>query len=141
MNTLRYRVINIVLMFVMLSHLTFIHNFIYDYVLCYGNDGHIQIENINEFENCKSRSIFEVEKTISTYIISSVDCEDVSLDENCFEEEQFIFNKRVNSYAVILKSNISIYLTENQKNGTDKIEINRFGSNVLENYTTVSLLI
>ncbi len=140
MNTLQYRVTNIVLMLVMLSHITFMHNIAYDYVLCYGNDGHIEIENVNESENCKNHSLFEVAKTITTYI-SSIDCEDVSLDENCFEEEQFIFNKRVNTYAVILKNNIFISLTENRKKATDKIETNRFENNVLESYTTVSLII
>ena len=36
---LMYKITNVLLILVMLSHITFMHSIVHDYVLCYGDDG------------------------------------------------------------------------------------------------------
>ena len=136
----RNNIVSIILLVTLLSHITFMHSVVQNFVLCYGNDGHIQIEDVNDSESCESHSTFESEETTTVYI-NSADCEDVNLNENCFEEEQFISKNRIAINCDVLRSKNFSVRNENWKNNFNKNYQTKFGNNILESYTTVSLII
>lgn len=125
---------------VMLSHITFMHNIVHDYVICYGDDGHIEIENVNDCADCAPPSMFDSETTSSSQL-SSKDCEDVSLDVNCFEEEQYISKNNISINRSILKNKMFSFQIGNSESNSilnNKIVLE---NNILKNYTSISLLI
>ena len=124
----------------MLSHLTFMHSFVQNYIICYGSDGHIQIENVNDCGSCENHPIFESAEITISYL-SSTDCNDVSLDENCLDDAQFFSKNKITINAGNQKNNIFIFRSGNHKRTLNKIDTITFGNNILENYTTVSLII
>lgn len=124
----------------MLSHITFIHNIVHDYVLCYGNDGHIEIENVNDCTDCSPRSRFDTH-TASSSQISSKDCSDISLEENCFEEEQYLSKNKTSINRSSQKSKLFSFLNGNLENNFSLDNKNRLENNILVNYSNISLLI
>lgn len=124
----------------MLSHITFIHNIVHDYVLCYGNDGHIEIENVNDCTDCAPQSMFDTQ-TASSSQISSKDCNDISLNENCFEEEQYLSKNNTSINRSIQKSKLFSFLNGNPKNNFNLDNKNRLENNILESYSNILLLI
>ncbi|NHZ87128.1 MAG: hypothetical protein GWP19_14855 [Planctomycetia bacterium] len=135
----RIRILNLLLITIMLSQLAFSHSIAQDIVICYGNDGHIQLENINDSLSCEKRLISETE-TILPYFIK-VDCQDKSLNGGCLENEPFISNNKTVINLGILKNNIFVFRLVNNRNTFTKIDKNAFGNHVLESYNTVSLII
>ena len=137
---LRYKITSIIIILVMLSHITFMHNLVHDYILCYGNDGHIEIENVNDCTECAPHSMFDTEATSSSQI-SSKDCDDVSLDINCFEEEQYISKNKTSIDRNTLKSKMFSFQIGNSENNSVLNNKNILENNILESYTNISLLI
>ncbi|MFH1528977.1 MAG: hypothetical protein ABIJ40_11380 [Bacteroidota bacterium] len=140
----RNKVINVFLLFSMLSHVTFLHNYFDNYILCYGADGRIAIENANDFSECEGVKIFDKEvrpNNTGATTVDNTDCEDVSLDENCFEENQFLSKNKIVIPDYILKTNQLVLPSENEVNSFHQIDFNLTDNTILENYTTVSLLI
>ena len=141
MNILsKIKIINTILINVMLSQVVFTHSIVQDIVICYSNDGHIQLENVNDPVSCENRSIFEIEETTIPYFIK-VDCEDQSLHGNCLENKHFISNNKIAINIGILKNSVFVYRLENNKKTFTKIDKNSFGNHILESYNTVSLII
>ncbi len=140
LNQLRYKITSTILILVILSHITFMHNIMHNYVICYGNDGHIEVENINECDDCTPHSIFD-DKEESSSKLSTKDCEDVSLDINCFEEEQYISQNKIFINRTILESNLFLFQDDDLANISNQKEKTIFKNKVLDSYTTISLLI
>jgi hypothetical protein len=132
------KITSVVLVFVMLSHMIFMHSFLENYVICYGNDGHIEIENVNDSESCDDHSLAEYR---TSSIISNSDCQDFNLEENCFNDEQLIFQNQIKINAGIKKEEAFISDLKNKFQTFIKIETNIYFNNTLENYSTISLLI
>lgn len=140
LNQLRYKITSTILILVILSHITFIHNIMHNYVICYGNDGHIEVENINECDDCTPHSMFN-DKEESSSKLTTKDCEDVSLDINCFEEEQYISQNKILINRTILESDMFLFQDKDLENISIQKEKTIFENKILESYTTISLLI
>ena len=136
----QYKIISIILVFVILSHITFMHNIVHDYVICYGNDGHIEVEKINDCVDCTPHSMFDNKESASSKI-SSKDCEDASLDINCFEEEQYITQNKIFINRTILESDMFLFQDDDIEIISNQKEKTIFKNKILESYTTISLLI
>jgi len=128
------------LILVILSHITFMHNVVHDYVVCYGNDGHIQVENVDDCGSCDTHSIFDIEE-ISTSQFSSKNCEDVSLGINCFEEEQYISQNKISINRTILQSEMHLFKIEDIENTSNQKNNSILKNKTLESYTTISLIL
>lgn len=125
----------------MLSHVTYLHDFLDRYVLCYGSDGHIAIESLDDCNDCEniSSSIYLINE-FST-LIQDNNCNDLSINGNCFEDAQFLL-KSTNVFE--LSKNVHIKHIYNPPLEIEfaKIQICQKSYNpILDNYTTVSLLI
>ncbi len=136
----RYRITSMILILVILSHITFMHNLVHDYVICYGNDGHVEVENINECDDCTPHSMFDIQEASSSQL-SSKDCEDVSLDINCFEEEQYISQNKTSINRTILKSTMFSFQADDSENIFTQKDKKIIKNKILESYTTILLLI
>ena len=91
---------HILLILTLISHLSFFHNLLDNYVICSGSDGHIAIENVNDCDECSNIQFNGYTKTVE---FSSQDCEDTALDQNCFEDDEFIPKDRIVITANIVK--------------------------------------
>ncbi|MBT8378864.1 MAG: hypothetical protein KJN64_06525 [Ignavibacteria bacterium] len=141
MNTqFEFKFINVVIVISLLSHLTILHNFLEDYVICYGTDGHIAVENVNDCDECPSIDLSTLDY-FANEEVKKPECEDISIDQHCFEGNQFIINNNIDLPSTILvlnavfsksKDEIKFYYSPNTNNNKNQI---------LDSYTTVSLLI
>lgn len=137
-RNLRHKIINFFLLLVLFSHLTFIHDVIKNYVLCYGTDGHIAIEKVNECIECPEVNNF-IELGYPS--INCVNCEDVSLDQTCIADGQFLAkNKEVISSKKIITS-VNILKPDSRVNTFLSLDLPQNINPILQNYSTVSLLI
>lgn len=135
-----YKIINTVLIIVFLSHLTFLHDYLGNYVICYGADGHEAIERINECDDCMSSNFQVPEILQGIETVAQSDCEDIALEENCISESQFIPKKKITVSTSIVKV-ATIKLTPCRNTEINPITNRIFENITIENYTTVSLLI
>ena len=126
-------------MLVMFSHITFMHNLVQNYVLCFGNDGHIQIENANDCEECTSVDIITSLTGVKNTIIHNLDCKDIPLDEHCFEDNQFV-SKNNTILISDVKSKVTT-ITSNREVTFVSLNTKPSNNHILESYTTVSLTI
>ncbi|MCF6271013.1 MAG: hypothetical protein L3J41_14970 [Melioribacteraceae bacterium] len=138
-SNFKHITINTILIFVMLSHITLMHSVVENYFVCYGNDGHIEVENINNNKNCADHSTIEDIKT-NALSFSIADCDDVNFSDNCFEEDQFIFNHKI-SLEVNQGKSILFFLNEKDSRIFHTNFSNKFKNNILESYSKISLLI
>ncbi|MDZ7765843.1 MAG: hypothetical protein U5K00_15740 [Melioribacteraceae bacterium] len=130
---------HILLLIIFISHLTFAHELMSEYVICTGTDGHVAIENVNECDDCNDINYY-VEPT-NDVEIKQQDCEDVALYENCFEEEQFLpKDKMILSFYSITIS-VLPEPAEDQRCKTNLNDYSKLSDPILESYTTVSLII
>lgn len=137
-RNLRHKIINLFLILILFSHLAFIHDIIKNYVLCYGSDGHIVIEKVNECVECPELNDF-IELGYPS--INCVNCEDVSLDQSCIAEGQFLTkNKDVVSTEKI-KTSVNILKPDNRLNKILALNLHQNINPILQSYSTVSLLI
>ena len=84
--------------------------------------------------------MFDTEATSSSQL-SSKECDDVSLDVNCFEEEQYISKNNISINRSILKSKLFSFQIGNSESNSilnNKIVLE---NNILKSYTNISLLI
>ncbi len=136
------KIISVSLIIILVSHITFLHNIMQDYVLCKGADGHVAVENIEETYSCPNSLSFEISIYTGQSIFNVNSCEDTRFDENCIEESEFIPQSNSNS-TIDLTSNCEIVQpTKNTFKNYKFIVKDLFDKNyILQNYTTVSLLI
>lgn len=130
--------IHILLLLIFVSHLTFFHNLLDDYVICSGNDGHIAIENANECDECSDIQFNGYTKSVE---LSSQDCKDVALNQNCFEDAQFIPKDKIFVTANIVKLGTILDNSHKEKEFNHSYINHDFENPILERYTSVSLLI
>lgn len=125
----------------MLSHLTYLHDLLDNYVLCYGNDGHIAIENINDNLECEITNATSVMVNSNTLSFQNNNCNDISLGNDCYEDSQFLNDSKTN-ITISVNAFIQPLQRTKQKPVYSNIKDHLSISNlILENYTTVSLLI
>jgi len=129
---------HILLLLIFVSHLTFFHNLLDEYVICSGNDGHIAIENANDCDECNDIQFTGETKSLE---LSSQDCEDVALDQNCFEDAQFIPKDKIVVTANIVKLATIFEDSYNEKEFNHTYINQDFENQILESYSTISLLI
>ena len=125
----------------MLSHVTYLHDFLDRYVLCYGSDGHIAIENLDDCTDCENISSSHYLANGFSPIIQENNCNDLSINSNCFEDAQFLL-KSTDGFE--LNKNVNIKLVYNPPSEIEFAKIKVYQKNynpILDNYTTVSLLI
>lgn len=129
---------HILLLITFISHLTFAHELMSEYVICNGTDGHVAIENVNDCDDCNDINYLEPTNDVE---IKQQDCEDVSLNKNCFEEEQFQPKDKIiiSFYSIIIS--VLPEPTEDQRINFNYINHYKITDPILENYTTVSLII
>jgi hypothetical protein len=133
--------INILLLFTIFCHLSFLHSITENYVLCVGNDGHIALENITDNKSCK----FDLcEQTLIGKVAISLDnthCKDIPFHRDCFEENQFMPDKKnLNSLRVLLLG-LTFILPEFTESSKHNKIFEILESFILKNYSTVSLII
>ncbi len=137
-----HKIINIILLVTMFSHLTFFHEYFQDYVICFGNDGHITIENLDDCNECSGLDYFDLFSSTQNVIIEDIDCKDIALDDNCFEDETFITKNKVLFANNLLKTKpiiINFEIDLNKRN--HYILVEKFKNPITEIYSTVSLII
>lgn len=138
------KIISIFLILSMLSHLTYLHELLDNYVLCYGNDGHIAIENINNDFECEithSSKSMVYSNISSNTSFQNNNCNDVSLGNDCYEDSQFLIDSKTNFTFNTNPFILNLPRTKQKPVFLD-IKDQLFSKNlILENYTTVSLLI
>jgi len=137
-NLSKNKFIKVVLLVALFSHLSFFHEYFQNYVVCYEVDGHIQIENINECEECNTLNLFT--STANNEIIHNTDCTDIPLDNNCLQEEQLVRkNNIVISKNILQSSKTTIDINRNIICHTNEFQLKT--NYILDNYSTVSLTI
>jgi len=109
-----------------------------EYVLCIGSDGHIAIENVNDCEECGD---IQYNGDTNSVEFNSQDCEDVALDQNCFEDAQFIPKDKIVIAANIVKLATILDNSHNEKEFNHPYINRDFENPALESYTTISLQI
>ncbi|PIQ08757.1 MAG: hypothetical protein COW71_10560 [Ignavibacteriales bacterium CG18_big_fil_WC_8_21_14_2_50_31_20] len=129
---------HILLILTLISHLSFFHNLLDNYVICSGSDGHIAIENVNDCDECSNIQFNGYTKTVE---FSSQDCEDTALDQNCFEDDEFIPKDRIVITANIVKLAAIFENTNYEKEFNNSYFNHNLENSILESYTTISLLI
>ncbi len=137
-----HKIINIVLLVTMFSHLTFFHGYFQDYVICYGNDGHVAIENLDDCNECSTLNFSDLFSSAQNVIIEDIDCKDIALDENCFEDENFIAKNKVLFANNLRKTKpiiINLAIDQNKRNSYTLV--GKFKNSITEIYSTVSLII
>ncbi len=132
--------ISAVLIITLLSHVTVIHTFVKDLVLCINDNGNVKIEKINDCESCAPflTDVFGVENGGQN--LSDISCEDIPLEKFCFEENQLITKTDI----FLWKLSVSSILPQlnNSDPDTYLIPLNTTIKNfTLSNYTSVLLLI
>ena len=128
----------------MISHLTYLHDFLDNYILCYGNDGHVAVENTNDSSDCESNSFsieFEPNYLSDNATFHDDNCNDVSLHNNCVEDNQFLLD---NKTSIPFNTHVIAQRFPRTKQKLKYSEIKEHLSiinPILESYTTVSLII
>lgn len=129
---------NILLILTLISHLSFFHNLLDNYIICSGSDGHIAIEKVNDCDDCSNIQFNGDKKSVE---FSSQNCEDTALDQNCFEDDEFIPKDRVVIAVNIVKLAAIFENTNCEKEFNDSYFNHDLENSILESYTTISLLI
>ena len=142
MNSIQSKkILSLFLIVSMLSHVTFLHNYLDDYVLCYGNDGHTAIEKLNdcdEYLNLEVRNSTEFNNNVH---FNNDDCTDFPIFDSCFEDNEFVIDKKVN-FGINFISNILHKVKPQYKTKHILItNLTTLKDSILESYSTVSLLI
>ncbi|MFA8342811.1 MAG: hypothetical protein ACEPO8_07530 [Rhodothermaceae bacterium] len=127
-------IVNLVLGFILFSHITLIHNFEQNYIICSEDNGRVHIEEIGNSHCHNATDLF-------SNLISNKDCEDENIDENCFEENQLLTKNNIISKLIKVKNNISGILPAVDNKTKNSFDIIPQVNNTLENYSTVLLLI
>lgn len=136
------KIISVSLIVIIVGHLTIFHHILQDYVLCYGADGHVAIENVDECASCSNISSFTISVLAGQSFTDIDDCEDIRLDENCINENEFIPKDKINLNVELASTWETITPTENEFKIYKSVDKGLFKENhILKNYTTVSLLI
>ncbi len=128
------RVINILLLIIIISHISFIHLLQAEYLICTEIDGETAIETYDECDENSDLIKTETE-------IKSETCQDNPITENCFETEQYFQKTKILQKTFV--SDIT-YITESIKKGYNFIPVVNLlisQNQSVENYATVSLLI
>ena len=134
--TQRNKIINLVLILSILSHITYLHNYLDDYILCYGNDGHITIEKLSDCNECSNLDL------ISTNIYFDYDdCTDFPILNSCFEDTEFLVDKKVNISLNLVSNKRYVLNPQPKTKHTQTIKYNTLKDSILESYSTISLLI
>lgn len=125
----------------MLSHITYLHDLLDSYVLCYGSDGHIAIESLDDCNDCKNISSSHYVANEFSTLIQENNCNDLSINNNCFEDAQFLLDKKN-----ITSINLNCFIQQLPRLHQKEIFSNILNSpevlnQTLHNYSTVSLLI
>ena len=136
-----YKILNIVLILVMLSHVSFFHEYLKNYVICYEPNGDVQVENINDCEECTNINLIIPSAVPTESSVNKTDCLDFPLDGDFFSHHQFITknsnvlitNNILSSVPTFIKINSNIDF-RNYKNTLIK-------NLILENFTSVLLII
>jgi hypothetical protein len=143
-KTRRNKLINIFLILTMLSHVTYFHDILDNYVICYGTDGHVEIENINNPSDCiiSTQEQNNLPNEISfKNNYQDNNCNDISLHSNCFEDSQFLSDKKITS-SFNLNCLVQQLPRSNEKENFSIFFHNqKFINQTLQNYSTVTLLI
>ena len=142
-NTYIHKLFSLLLVITMISHLSYFHNILENYVVCYGSDGHIAIENLNSNSECSNVDLNLSSSISGEIIMANNDCEDVSLGENCSKDAKNISENKTTLSFELQKNACQILSFDTDKhkptfNNSHSIKI---ANNILENYTTVLLLI
>jgi hypothetical protein len=106
-------------------------------VVCFGTDGHIAVEKVNECDECTEAEFL----TSSDIEVRRADCEDISLDQNCFEINQFVAKNKIDISKNIYELTEILSEPKTEKKYHCSINNNKDKNLILKNYTTVSLLI
>ena len=113
------------------------------YILCFGEDGRVVLENLNSEQFCCNYSnsdLFNLFYSSASFYKDHNNCEDISLTESCDEEKLIIKVKNVtNFFNLILFID---YAQSNSNNFSIIIKSEKLDfSPQLSSYKTVSLLI
>ncbi len=128
------RVVNVLLLIIIISHISFIHLLQAEYLVCTEVDGETVIETYDE---CGENSDLIKNETK----IKSESCQDNPIAENCFETEQYFQKTKILQKTFV--SEIT-YITESVGKGYKFIPYDNLllsQNQSVENYATVSLLI
>jgi len=133
--------IHIFLLVALISHPAFIHELMANYVICRGSNGHIGVERLNDCSDCNDIQYTELEKTTGTTLLDNQCCEDVALDNGCFEENQYPPKVRMLAANQLPKVEKNSFEPSVENFAYHNLFMNRSYNQSLEHYTTVSLLI
>ena len=114
-KTVLHKVINLMLLLVMLSHLSYFHQLLETYVVCYGSDGHIEIENIEDNSSCSSSGLNQTKTHITSVMFESNDCDDVKLGEQCIEDLPYLVGNKLNFIQILPFSAITEFNNRKRK--------------------------
>ena len=130
-----------ILLSVFFIHLILAHVVFQSYTLCFENDGRVIFENLSEHLCCnyyKANSI----STLSLLNQDHDDCEDISLTEQCGEDNSLVAVKIIPQlFTSIFTINIHDELSDIKKIDEKYISLAGTFINQLDSYKTITLLI
>lgn len=140
-NTNIYKITAFVIFLNLLLHTALLHNFFTAGVICIEQNGNTRIENLTEFNKLNS-NLFDYTFNKNILNPSHEDCNNISLDVNCFNDKQIIQKQkdvnRQNTLTALLTTRTLLSKKFNLYSTLKKLSTNNFP---LFSYSTVALLI
>jgi hypothetical protein len=136
-----YKIINIILILTIFSHLSFFHEYLQNYVICYEIDGNVQIENINDCEECTNINLVIPSSMPEESTIKNIDCLDIPLEANCFNDQQFISRKNKVNITKSTILSVQTFIAFKKENIFTTTKNLTFNNHILDNYLSVLLII
>lgn len=128
--------INILLITLFFTHAAFMHHILDSFVHCSTENGQLTLEYIHE----NSSNVICLGNTDSTCSHNNFGCEDVSLDQNCFEYGQVISKDK--TFFVYVIQLYVLHIHSAKPKSFYCLPVNyQLKNPILENYSTISLLI
>jgi hypothetical protein len=132
--------INLILILLMVSHVTFLHDLIDNYDVCFRNDGLISIKDHNDLSHNQIEFLQNNNSNIK-HSVRSNNCDDVCISNECFENGAFTISYKSNISAQL---NFSILQLTKQYQESEILYTSSnylFNNLILQSYSTVSLII
>ncbi len=141
MKALRqHKILIFLLIFSFVGHITLIHSYVEDLVLCVSYDGEVKLEQVNGADECSPELQLTTAGSVTGEFFSTNDCEDIPLESFCTNDEQTLPK---NSFSVVKFSlpEISIKIADFERKTFRITQKQTVINTSLDNFTSVLLLI
>jgi hypothetical protein len=109
--------------------------------LCYGHDGHVATEKLSDCDECSNIDLDSFTEFNTNIYFDYDDCEDFPIMNSCFEDNEFVLGKRENVRINLIANLKYIPKPEPKIKHLRTTNQTILKDSILENYSTISLLI